>query len=64
MYFVALEMPSFFVIFATKHWYSLELPCFHPLRKKAYSNILKISPKKTENFEIKNSDIFKFLLKT
>ena len=28
------------------------------LRKQAYSNIKKISPKKTENFQIKNSDIF------
>ena len=29
-----------------------------PLRKHAYSNIKKISPPKTENFQIKNSDIF------
>ena len=28
------------------------------LRKHAYSNILKILPPKTENFHIKNSDIF------
>ena len=28
------------------------------LRKHAYSNVLKILPPKTENFEIKNSDIF------
>ena len=28
------------------------------LRKHAYSNIQKISPPKTENFHIKNSDIF------
>ena len=28
------------------------------LRKHAYSNILKILPPKTENFQIKNSDIF------
>ena len=28
------------------------------LRKHAYSNILKISPPKTESFQIKNSDIF------
>ena len=28
------------------------------LRKLSYSNILKISPPKTENFQIKNSDIF------
>ena len=27
-------------------------------RKHAYSNILKISPPKTENFQIQNSDIF------
>ena len=32
--------------------------CFLTLRKHAYSNILKISPPKTENFQIKNSDIF------
>ena len=28
------------------------------LRKHAYSNILKISPPKTDNFQTKNSDIF------
>ena len=28
------------------------------LRKHAYSTILKISPPKNENFQIKNSDIF------
>ena len=28
------------------------------LRKQAYSNIQKISPPKTESFQIKNSDIF------
>ena len=28
------------------------------LRKHAFSNILKISPPKLENFQIKNSDIF------
>ena len=28
------------------------------LRKHAYSNILKISPPKNENFQIKNSNIF------
>ena len=28
------------------------------LRKHAYSNILKISPPKTENFQIKKSDSF------
>ena len=28
------------------------------LRKHAYSNILKMLPPKTENFQIKNSDIF------
>ena len=37
----------------------------YPLRKHAYSNILKISPKKkTENFEIKKLIFFIFLLKT
>ena len=29
-----------------------------PLRKQAHSNILKISPPKTENFQIKYSDRF------
>ena len=29
-----------------------------PLRKHAYSNILKILPPKNENSQIKNSDIF------
>ena len=29
-----------------------------PLRKHTYSNIKKISPPKTENFQVKNSDIF------
>ena len=29
-----------------------------PLRKHAYSNILKILPPKNENFQMKNSDIF------
>ena len=34
------------------------------LRKHAYSNILKIlPPKKTENFQIRNSDTFHILLK-
>ena len=31
---------------------------YKPLRKHAYSNILKILPPKNENFQIKNSDIF------
>ena len=31
---------------------------FIPLRKLAYSNILKISTPKTKSFQIKNSDIF------
>ena len=30
----------------------------HTLRKHAFSNILKLSAPKTENFQIKNSDIF------
>ena len=34
------------------------IPANSTLRKHAYSNILKISPPKTENFQIKNSDIF------
>ena len=31
---------------------------FFALRKHAYSNILKILPPNTENFQIENSDIF------
>ena len=34
------------------------------LRKHAYSNILKISPLKTESFQIKILIFFIFLLKT
>ena len=37
---------------------------FVSLRKHAYSNILKISPPKTESFQIKNLTFFTFLLKT
>ena len=37
-------------------WSSLNL--ISALRKHAYSNIKKISPPKTENFQVKNSDIF------
>ena len=33
-------------------------PFFSPLRKHAYSDILKILPTKNENFQIKKSDIF------
>ena len=35
-----------------------------PLRKHAYSNILKVSPSKTESFQIKILIFFIFLLKT
>ena len=35
-----------------------------PLREHAYSNILKISPPKTESFQIKILIFFIFLLKT
>ena len=34
------------------------MPKCYALRKHAYSNILKILPLKTENFQIKISDIF------
>ena len=37
---------------------------YFPLRKHAYSNILKISLPKTENFQIKTLIFFTFLLKT
>ena len=36
----------------------LKTGAFNALRKRAYSNTMKISPPKTENFHIKNSDIF------
>ena len=36
----------------------LKTGIYRPLRKHAYSNIWKISPPKSENFQIKNSDIF------
>ena len=35
-----------------------DIKAFLSLREHAYSNILKISTPKTENFQIKNSDIF------
>ena len=37
---------------------------FNTLRKQAYSNILKILPPKTGNFQIKIWIFFLFLLKT
>ena len=39
----------------TEHLYDKQE---HPLRKQAYSNILKILQPEKENFRIKNSDIF------
>ena len=42
-------------------WYSLTWVCpvcVYPLRKHAYSNILKISPPKTASFQIQDSDFF------
>ena len=38
----------------------VESPMDITLRKHAYSNILKISPPKNENFQIKNSNIFSY----
>ena len=35
-----------------------------PLRKQAYSNLLIILPPKSENFQIKNSDIFHITAQT
>ena len=35
-----------------------DVPKVHPLRKYAYSNILKFLPPKNENFQMKNSDNF------
>ena len=41
---------------------AIDHKCFYlfwqPLRKHAYSNILKISPPKTENFQVKSAEIF------
>ena len=45
-----------FFMWTTKTDQSVQM-C-RPLRKHTYSNILKISPPKNENFQIKNSDIF------
>ena len=45
----------------TYEWNCLKICIFYvtyPLRKQAYSNILKILPSKNENFPIKTSDIF------
>ena len=36
----------------------LDIYLNYPLRKHAYSNILRILPPKYENFQMKNSDIF------
>ena len=48
---------------STIQWWSEAVKLSIPLWKRAYSNILKISPPKTESFQIKNSDVFIFLLK-
>ena len=42
----------------------LETKNTQTLRKHAFTNILKISPPKTENFQIKNSNIFPISVKT
>ena len=42
----------------------VKLLCLISLRKHAYSNILKFSSPKTENFQIKKLIFFIFLLKT
>ena len=39
-------------------WFNMAFDVRLPLRKHAYSYILKILPPKNENFQIKNSDIF------
>ena len=49
------------IAFANVRWDSFIV---FALRKHAYSNILNILPPKNENFQIKNSDSFLFLLKT
>ena len=39
-------------------WMFVRIASLKPLRKHAYSNILKILPPKIEKFQIKNSDNF------
>ena len=48
----------FFSLTFTTLWANSTDEKIMTLRKHAYSNIWKISPPKTENFQIKNSDIF------
>ena len=42
----------------------MQMKLLSSLQKHAYSNIPKILPPKSENFQIKKIDIFTFLLKT
>ena len=42
------------------YWVWQNVGTYNILRKHACSNILKISPPKTESFQIKNSDIFSY----
>ena len=52
-------MPGLFTMYVFVEKYTLWPPVLiWTLRKHAYSNILKISPPKTENFQIKISYIF------
>ena len=58
------RMPRLIWVFAgcTSHFVGFVvrwlIPYMHPLRKHAYSNILKILPPKIQNFQIKKSYIF------
>ena len=55
---VALKLPGSIAQSVASQTADPEVRKFKSLRKHAYSNIKKISPPKTENFQIKNSDIF------
>ena len=54
-----VRLKSLFIFFTVKRVTDMT-----PLRKHAYSNILKNSPPKRESFQIKSLIFFIFLLKT
>ena len=57
----AMQKGIFGLMWTTKaqiSWYPLSRTPVIPVRKHAYSNILKILPPMNEHFQIKNSDIF------
>ena len=56
--FCKLPVKSLHPCKSYRHETNINTTTKNTLRKQAYSNILKISPPKTENFSIKNSDMF------